>query len=141
MSNKFNVRPAPRKRPWICKASPPALKPPTTPQPLICSFSLRWLYPPADAVPFEGSFKLTWFPVLNLWTGVYIETINRFDITFRIDPLTRLAEPIAVWDYFHIFDQGSYSEEPAGEFPLIHYKSSTVIPWSYRWSTTLLITS
>ncbi len=141
MSNKFNVRPAPRKRPWICKASPPALLPPTTPQPLICSFKLLWLYPPAAAVPFEGSFTLTQPTGPNRWEGTFVETINRFHIEFTIDPATQIGTAVADWDYYSIWDNGSYGPQPAGRFPLFHYQSSNVTHLYYHWSTRLLITS
>ena len=42
MSSKFGVRPAARKRPWICKRSPPCYKPPSFPHSLYCNFKFKY---------------------------------------------------------------------------------------------------
>lgn len=58
LSTKFSIRPAPRKRPWICKASPIATCEPPVPKTLTATFSLQRFIPDPPGAWYAGTFLL-----------------------------------------------------------------------------------
>lgn len=140
MSTKFSVRPAPRKKPWICKRSPPCLVPPPFPPSLLASFSLKSntpLIPPAEDA---GSLILTWKPLTNNYRGSWRSGSDFYNCTFSYDPITALARAVANWDIDTVADSGFYPEQtiPLPPNLLYHVQSVTVIPG--RWLAALTIT-
>lgn len=65
MTTKFSVRPAPRKKPWICKRSPPCLVPDPIPLKVLVTYWVKQIVGPQAPTEQTGSF---WLPnVIGTW--------------------------------------------------------------------------
>lgn len=141
MSTKFSVRPAPRKRPWTCKRSPPCLLPPPLPPTLLVTFYLKKIAPPPTAGPISGSFLVYWTPVSTEYAGSWGAGPDFYD--FRMDfPLTFPTQaPSAVFSADGEADAGIYTHAPLSLPPPIYYTSGLIFHTTFSWVARLLITS
>lgn len=140
MSTKFSIRPAPRKRPWICKRSPPCLKPPPFPPSLIASWSLQRLRPPPQHAIHTGSLVLTWQPLTSTYDGASLIGAQSFLCVFQYDPLTALAHAWADWSLPPDTDWGPYPTMKIPLPPNLIYDVYSVNATLHEWRAELTIT-
>ncbi len=141
MSTKFAVRPAPRKRPWICKRSPPCLKPPAYPPVLICTFALQRRRPLPSQLIIQGTFLLLHIGPGARYNGVWGTGFDYFDCRFRytIDPPTASAE--AFWSAGPSSDHGNYPIYKITPPPLLRYEAAAIQADNWDWWTRVLVTT
>lgn len=140
MSTKFSVRPAPRKRPWICKRSPPCLIPPVFPPSLIATFALTRLEPPPHGDPYSGSLLLKWVAPLNHYSGVWTDGPNFYYGWFFHDPVTGISHATAYWDLGAYIENANY---PVLELPLhphLCYDTQQIETTTHPWRSRITIT-
>lgn len=140
MSTKFSVRPAPRKRPWICKRSPPCLIPPTWPPSLVASWSLQKLQPPPQGPGFGGSLLLRWRPMLAHYSGSWLSPPNGFTLVFNFNPITGHTTNNAQWDLGGFLDWGTYAYSTFSLPANFLFNSQYVSATTYQWRGALTIT-
>lgn len=93
MSSKFSIRPAPRKRPWICKRSPPCLKQPPKPLTFVASFYVEPIRTNPETEIISGTIVLYRQP-LGEYFGRWDDTppsSNKFICTFIYLPPSAFA--------------------------------------------------
>ncbi len=141
MSTKFAVRPAPRKRPWICKRSPPCLVPPSFPPVLLCTFALQRRRPPPAQPTMQGSVLLHHIGPGAQYRGVWASDFDYFDCRFRytINPPTARAE--VFWSAGPSSDHGDYPINPITLPPLLRYQAASIQADNWDWWTRLLVTT
>ncbi len=139
MSTKFSVRPAPRKKPWICKRSPPCLIPPPYPASLLATFSLQLNNPPAPGIEHAGSLILTWRPVPALYRGTWQDGFKYFTCYFTYDTTTGHATASAVWDIGPPPTIGAYPDQeiPLPPLLLYHVEQVSTLPDTYLAALTI----
>ena len=140
LSTKFAQRPAPRKRPWICKRSPPCLRPPTLPPTLLCSFSVQKFYPLPVSDTYFGTFLLRYRPMLALWKDSAVDPPNAFTCEFAYSLATGDCQASGEWQVGTWLDWGTYDVRNAGAWPKLFYLSRQVATTNYSWNATLQIT-
>ena len=140
MSTKFAVRPAPRKRPWICKRSPPCLDPPSIPPTLICTFSLQKYWPLPVSDVYAGSFLLRWRPSLHFWQDSDLQPPNGITVEYTYDLITGVCSTYALWQVGTWIDDGWFDVRQAGVWPKMLYLSKNVKATTYYWIATIQIT-
>ena len=140
MSTKFSIRPAARKRPWICKRSPPCLIPPPLPTSLIATLSLSYLLPIPTTRHWSLTFLLHPDPLPPDYRVLSIDPPSEYEITFTFDPATGQA---LAWAYWRptgpLFADGFFT----GSTPLppkILFESHTPTPPQPEWHAALIIT-
>lgn len=140
MSTKFAQRPAPRKRPWICKRSPPCLIAPTFPPTLLCTFSLQKYWPLPVSDTYAGTFLLRWRPVLRFWMDSALDPPNGITAEYTYEPATGVCTAYAFWQVGPWIDDGWFDVFDAGIWPKMFYFSKNVQATTYYWNATLQIT-
>ena len=140
MSTKFSVRPAPRKRPWLCTRSPPCLIPPPFPLSLICTWYLRRMYPAPPQLPNQGTLLLLWQPGPRTYHGIWGAPARSYDCTFKIDQTTGWCSAGATWSLFGGVDGGTYHGNHAKTHPHMFYNSSLVYAGFASWQAEITIT-
>lgn len=141
LTTKFATRPAPRKRPWICKRSPPCLPPPPYPPSLLGSFTIQRRQPPPAQTPIAGSFLLYRQPGPNYYLGRWDSGFDYFICHFHYDLATDEGWAEAYWSAGPTSDHGNYFVEPIRPPPILHYFSAHIQADNWDWWTALLITS
>lgn len=93
MSTKFAVRPAVRKRPWICKRSPPCLIQPPIPLTFIASYYVEPIRTNPESQIISGTIVLYRQPLgeyFGRWDDV-APSSNKFVCTFVYTPQPAIA--------------------------------------------------
>jgi hypothetical protein len=121
MSSKFAIRPAPRKRPWICKASPAPLAIPSAPPSLYATIYLATDAPPPPAVLFDQTLVLTPHPPSNTYRAVWISGPDSVGCFFYwpslpVHPYVRLT-----WNIGGLTDQGDTPPAQVKPWPNLSY--------------------
>ena len=141
MSTKFSVRPAPRKKPWVCKRSPPCLLPPLQPKTLTASFYIRRVQPPPPGPPMSGTFLLH---VIGIggheYQGTWSDGPDYYWLTFWY-PNHPIMAPRATWQVNTDVDHGDYPNLPLTLPPPMCYKVGAFVGAFEEWSSRLLVTS
>ncbi len=140
MSTKYSVRPAPRKRPWICKRSPPCLIPPPYPQTLLATFTMKQLFLPLTNGEYAGSFLLEWQAGPNHYHGIWIQALDSYECTFFYDPITALAYATLVIDLGGNLDLGFLPQQKIPLPPKLLFHSDTLTAFGLPWHMRLTIT-
>lgn len=122
-STKFSQRPAPRKRPWICKASPICLPPPVIPSVLICSFWVRTQTPTFPAESIVGSMIL--LPTMPGWifAGEWSDAPEWMKVIFEFFPLPNQAAARGDWHTQTQADTANWETKVIPAYPPIFYQS------------------
>jgi len=140
MSTKFSIRPAPRKKPWICKRSPPCLTPSPIPRTFIATFTLKRTWPPPPGPSYGGTFLL-YYQWLGSWKGSWTSPpSNGFTAEFLQHQITGYTRVLTDWDLNHSIDWGFWEPKTTHLYPGIYYESWNVQPTFFRWSGQLLVT-
>lgn len=140
MSTKFAVRPAPRKRPWICKRSPPCLPPPPIPPSLLCTYNIHPIGAPPPNDPFGDTFRLTRvLPFLTYYgfstpLGAFLDCT----FTYTVDP--PLGRAHASWFTVSLADAGDFWDMPVTLPPTLTYQASLETTTTFFTTGTILIT-
>ncbi len=140
MSTKFSIRPAPRKRPWICKRSPPCLVPPPTPPSLIASFTLQRHTPPGFGPRISGSTTLIWMPGPGHFAGSWRDGPNSWACQFRYDLANATGAAQGQWITALVNDFGNYPKIAIPVHPKLEYHVYSVTAWNFTWLAELQIT-
>lgn len=141
MSTKFSVRPAPRKRPWICKRSPPCLIPPPIPASLLCTYQVTILTGPFAPQTVRGSFALPHVGAPG-WTFQGADpTGGPFWIDWNYNPNDRTAAAWSMYGSPGYIDMGDWGTKPGGTVPNIHWASYTLRGSVFVASGVCLVTS
>lgn len=140
MSTKFSIRPAPRKRPWICKRSPPCLIPAPYPASLLCSFMLQRRIPGGHDPPHTGSLILPWRAFLNHYQGSWLQAADGFTATFIYNRTTGQAQCTATWDLDTHIDFGNYPPTIIPLPPKLLYTAAAIAATTWEWRAALNIT-
>lgn len=140
MSTKFSIRPAPRKRPWICKRSPPCLPTPSYPPSLIATFSL--IYRPPIGLPSSayGSLLLEWKPLGNRYQGTWTSGLDWYDLDFFRNFVTDEVYAIGSWAVNGNHNWGQYPYQTSPPAPMPVYYAATLTPPRPAWLARLLVT-
>jgi hypothetical protein len=142
MSSKFSVRPAPRKRPWICKAGPPALPMPPYPLQLLASVSLKYIGPLPPSDRWACTFVLKPLSSIGPYRGDFITPTDRINLTFywaQGDPQGYADALFRVGPYF---TPGTWETKTVTPNPYLRYESHILVPANPgNWSTVLIITA
>ncbi len=141
MSTKFSVRPAPRKRPWICKRSPPCLPPPPFPPSLTCTFALQRRQPPPPQTQIGGSLLLLSTAPHTRYRGRWDSGFDYFELIFHYDPTTATGWGEAYWSAGPTSDHGNFPELPVKLPPFFLYQATDVVADNWDWWIRLLITT
>lgn len=140
MSSKFSVRPAPRKRPWICKRSPPCLEQPPAPLTFVASFYVEPIGTNPESEIISGSMVLFRRPggEYNGWWDDVPPSSNKFICTFQYTP------PYAVADvHFQVgmtVETGFCPQRKISPTPKTDYLAFEVSPLMHPWIFRLKIT-
>lgn len=141
MSSKFSVRPAPRKRPWICKRSPPCYKPPPWPRSLYCTFWFRHRWPDPPVPDLSGTILLVSTHEFGPYSGVWgsgWKTVG-ISFTYELDPDFGSIR-VGINNRPHA-DEGESIHEAIEPPPLLEF-STTQIQWETdSWLSRVLISS
>lgn len=140
MSTKFSIRPAPRKRPWICKRSPPCLPWKAIPKKLLATFWLKSQPPTAPFAEFQGSFTLDHVPPSRDYYGQWWQAPYWFDLnwSFTVDPARGGGG--SAWTTPDHAPLGTWPELPIPLPPALFYYAAHVDASPSPWFGTLLIT-
>ena len=141
MTTKFSTRPAPRKRPWICKRSPPCLIPPPFPPSLLASFIIQKIKPPPRGSAWSGSLILTWLPIPAIYKGSLLEGADSYTCTFTYDHATSTGHAYTEWTVFPFLDWGTDATKQILLPPSLNYYDESVTTGFDTWHATLSITS
>lgn len=140
MTTKFSIRPAPRKRPWICKRSPPCLIPLPVPASLLVTFWVKNQPPPFPVEQLQGSFRVANIPGTQNYYGSWGTLTRYFDLhfTYTLDPpeasggsawITPSYAPLANWPLLTFVPP-----------PGLNYYARYVSAMPNPWFGTLLVT-
>lgn len=140
MSTKFSTRPAVRKRPWICKRSPPCLIPAPFPPSLIATFSLTYNPPVGPQAYACGSLLLPWLPIPALYSGTWTYGADWYDCTFHRDLVTGASFASANWAVSGNLDTGNYPTQELLGNPMPAYIVATLAFFDATWLVRLTIT-
>lgn len=140
LSTKFAVRPAPRKRPWICKRSPPCLVPPALPPTLLCTIFIQKYWPLPQAGPLQGTFLLSWRPMLSHWSSSLIIPPDGCTVIYTYDLASGACDAYVDWQVGGFIDDGTFDVTNSGAWPKMFYFSKNVEATTYYWNVTLQIT-
>lgn len=141
MSTKFAIRPAVRKRPWICKRSPPCLKPPSFPPSLLATFWLKYNPGPDPPGSIAGSLILKYFASPNKYYGAWSSGLDNFNCTFQYDIPTRTGHADSAWSAGVTSDYGAWPKQTIRLPPILLYRTGAIQSHSGFWVGTLTITS
>lgn len=141
MSSKFSIRPAPRKRPWICKRSPPCLPVPPYPPSVLVSFQIQRRRPPPPQAAITGSFIALHVPPGAHYNGIWEAGFDYFDLWFHYDLATATGWSEAFWSAGPTSDHGNFPEKPIILPPNIRYTTAAVRADDWDWWVRLQITS
>lgn len=124
--SKFGVRPAPRKRPWLCKASPKALPVPANPPSLMASISL-WFPttpPPFPEITLTALMKPT-FPA-GPYIGTWADGADFVQVDFLwVNPATFGSVNIS-WSVGPWTDTGAWPLNQVIPWPNLRYISANL---------------
>ncbi len=140
MSTKFSIRPAPRKRPWICKRSPPCLKPPLFPPSLTCTFFVQKMAPAPIGPRHAGSLILDWNPPSGYYDGIWRSGLDLFHCVFIHDTITGLSQATATWDFNFVLQRSIWPEQTIPLHPNILYNVYSPSTTTWQWRGQLTIT-
>lgn len=140
MSTKFAIRPAPRKRPWICKRSPPCLIPKPVPDPLMCSFFLDTQNPAHSDGGIRGTLLLYATGPPWHWEGAWTDTGAWFNCLFNWEPGPRTAWAHSSWITTLAAGLGTWERLAATPPPNLLYHSFHVETTTEPWVGDVLIT-
>jgi len=123
MSTKFAVRPAPRKRPWICKRSPPCLDPDPIPNSLLLTFFMKRLqWPPLPEATASGTVLLIRQGSTTTWNGLWTSGADFFDAWFIYVAHAELGQVRGAVQLSTYNDYVFYHQAKVQPPPLIHYE-------------------
>lgn len=140
MTTKYSKRPAPRKRPWICKRSPPCLIAPPIPPDLVATFALQKTHPPPQGPYRTGSLLLKYRPFFGLYDGAWAQGSDGFALVFNYTVGNPIAVATASWDLDTLLDWGAYQHYELIQHPKLLYTSRIVDATNFRWRAILDIT-
>jgi len=142
MSSKFSIRPAPRKRPWICKASPPTLVQPPYPPHVLASVSLKYLGPLAPGDRWYATFHLKPLSSVGPYRASYSASGNTITLTWHWGQGDATAYASANFSVGIYADFRSWETQSVTPNPYLRYESHRLIPTGGNlWSTVLVITA
>lgn len=141
MSSKFSVRPAVRKRPWICKKSPAQMSTPPYPPQLIATVYLKNLPPTAPILDSTTTLALTPLTPNGPYTGFTSPPDPIFNLTFHWGQGQKTGYVHGGWSLPGGLDVGDWEVKPVKPLPYFKYVSYKVINTVNPWLTRLEITS
>ena len=141
MQSKFGVRPAPRKRPWLCKASPAALPVPAVPGNVLATFV--WWDP--SLVPAQPKIARTIAMINQPIPGLYYGQAAWIDHLIEITWYWQINDPTAwadvSWDFPAQQDAAVLETKRVQPFPHLRwYQNATPSP-TEEWIVNVEVTS
>ncbi len=140
MSTKFSIRPAPRKRPWLCKRSPPCLVPPPIPPNVLCTFSIKKMQPLPTSATWSATFTLLWVPLMPGYSGTFTESVNFYTIDFFWSPTTNIASVLSNTNFTGLVDAWTYPTKTIPGPPKLSYEAFDGDTLFYQWKDQVTIT-
>lgn len=141
MSTKFSIRPAPRKKPWICKRSPPCLKPDPIPKSLLCSYMVQIVTGPAAGQIHRGTFAVPYSGAAWTFIGADPAPGAAFWINWTYDPTTRTATAWSQYGTPLYASMGNWFEHPAGTPPNLRWISYALEDSTWEANGVCLLTA
>lgn len=121
MSSKFSIRPAPRKRPWICKASPPALPVPSYPPSLYATLYLFNDTPGPPAIVFDQTLLLIPAGPTGPYSKTWSQGGNLLQLNFAWGLGDDSASATAAWMIGVYIDNGTFPAQQVSQWPKLSY--------------------
>jgi len=140
MNTRFSQRPAPRKRPWICKRSPPCLDPEAIPDSLLATFFFKSTSPPTPGQVAAGTIRLDRALPSKTYTAAWTQPPNRVDLSFTWFPDPYEGIVAAVIQVGTYNDYVDFPRIPIIRFPTIRYEHGNNTATFHTWATRMLIT-
>jgi len=141
MSSKFSNRPAVRKRPWLCKTSPPALAVPAMPASLTATASMSFSVPPYAKPLLSLSVLIVPFIPGTVWEGTYHFAPDWVRVTFNWNFPATTAQALISWNIGGIIDSDTYEPNAISPWPFILHESTIAIPVTGLPKWRILITN
>jgi hypothetical protein len=140
MTTKFSARPAPRKRPWICKRSPPCLPVPPIQKSLLVTFSYDHHVAPPPAAAIAGTITVQNLAPTTWYIGSWSNGSDNLTIDVTFDPATNLVDAFVQWTAGPFFDRARYPAKLVAPPPTLRYEHHNIDADFFRWTSVLLIT-
>ena len=140
MSTKFSIRPAPRKRPWICKAPPGGHEEQAVPATLLATFVCDIIAPPPLRARHHGSMQVHQTATPFLYRGTWTDGPDYYDLQLNLPAAIPADAPHSSWVF------GIYSWIATWPFkilpdePPIFYQTALQVQGTELWHCELLLT-
>lgn len=140
-SSKYAIHPAPRKRPWICKASPPALPVPPAPPSLYATLYLADDLPGNPPPFFNRTLLLKPFASPQRFQDTWSDGGDFLTLTFfwTLGQATAYAE--LGWSIGPHTDTATAPTLKVQQWPKLSYAAFDLTPAVGQYRTRLLITN
>lgn len=141
MTTKFGVRPAPRKKPWICKRSPPCLVPDPIPASVMCTYNVHISSGPCGGQHHFGTYAVPNVPGSWTFRGTDPSPTSSFWIEWDYQPGDQTGQAYSMYGNPPFCDMGNWFTWPAGLPPNLKWASYHLEGSMYLASGFCIVTS
>lgn len=121
MSSKFSIRPAPRKAPWLCKASPAPLPVPAFPPSLYATLYLAYDAPPYPPALFNQTLLLTPVNPGGPFRTTWNQGSDFLNLRFNWSLPDEEASASADWSIAGFLGLGAFPTQEIQQWPKLSY--------------------